>query len=97
LIKKYNDIIVKLLGTCKNTVRDTLMLEDYDEEGTIPIGAIKESFVTLDIELSEEVLDYLLFVVYQKSESSDKMKYQVILDLIEGKILQGGLSVGSET
>jgi hypothetical protein len=53
--------------------------------------------VTLDIELSEEVLDYLLFVVYQKSESSDKMKYQVILDLIEGKILQGGLSVGSET
>jgi hypothetical protein len=25
------------------------------------------------------------------------MKYQVILDLIEGKVLQGGLSVGSET
>jgi hypothetical protein len=51
LIKKYNDILIKLMGPCKNTVKDTLQLEDYDMEGFIPIGAIKESFVTLDIEL----------------------------------------------
>jgi hypothetical protein len=38
-----------------------------------------------------------LFVVYQKSESSERMKYQVILDLVEGKFLLGGLSVGSDT
>lgn len=73
------------------------MLEDYDEEGFIPIGAIKEAFVTLDIEIDDDVLDYLLFAVYQKSESTERMKYQVILDLIEGKGLQGGLSVASET
>lgn len=64
LVKKFNETLTKLLGPCKGTLKETLLLEDYDEEGTIPIGAIKEAFVTLDIEIDEDVLDYLLFVVY---------------------------------
>jgi len=51
----------------------------------LPIGAIKECFVTLDLEIDEELMDYLMFVIYQKSESVDKMNYGVLLELIEGK------------
>ena len=39
--------------------------------------------------MEEDLLDYVLFVIYQKSESVSKMKYSVIFDLIDGKILQG--------
>jgi hypothetical protein len=53
-----------VLSSCKNTLKDTLQLEDYEEEGTISLGAFKEGFVTLDIKLDEELLDYILFVVY---------------------------------
>jgi hypothetical protein len=64
LINKYNEKIQKVLSSCKNTLKDTLQLEDYEEEGTISLGAFKEGFVTLDIKLDEELLDYILFVVY---------------------------------
>jgi hypothetical protein len=37
-----------------------LQLEDYEEEGFINIGAFKEAFVTLDIKLDDELLDYIL-------------------------------------
>lgn len=40
------------------------MLEDYDDEGVIPWNAITDSFNTLDIKVSEDVLDYILYVVY---------------------------------
>jgi hypothetical protein len=52
------------LNSCKNTLKDTLQLEDYEEEGIVTLGAFREAFVTLDINLGEDILDYILFVVY---------------------------------
>lgn len=45
-------------------MRETLELEDYDEEGAIPASAFKESFKTLDLDLDEDLLDFIFFVVY---------------------------------
>ena len=64
-------------------------MEDYEEEGMIDIVALKECFVTLDIDLDNVLMDYLLYVIYSKSESTDKMKYQILFDLIDGKLVQG--------
>ena len=86
LINKYNDKIQKLLFSCKNTLKDTLQLEDYEEEGVITVSALKEAFQTLDIDIDEELMDYVLFVVYQKSESTERMNYLALFDLIDGKI-----------
>ena len=86
LINKYNDKIQKLLASCKNTLKDTLQLEDYEEEGVITVSALKEAFQTLDIDIDEELMDYVLFVVYQKSESTERMNYLALFDLIDGKI-----------
>jgi len=36
--------------------------------------------------VAPELLEYLMFVVYQRSESIEKMKYGAIFDLIDGKI-----------
>ena len=49
---------------CKSTLKDTLQLEDYEEEGFVNLGAFKEAFVTLDIGIDEDVLDYIIFMVY---------------------------------
>ena len=64
-------------------------MEDYEEEGTVTLGAFKEAFVTLDITIDEELLDYIIYIVYQKSESKDKMNYNALFDLIDGKLTQG--------
>ena len=60
--------VQRLLTSCRDTLKETLELEDYDEEGAIPLSAMKESFQTLDItELTEEpseLLDFILYIVY---------------------------------
>jgi hypothetical protein len=47
------------------------------------------------VKIDKDTFDYLVYAVYQRSQSLEKMNYQVLLDLIEGKVVQGGLSVGS--
>ena len=58
-------------------------------------NSFKDAFETMEVELDKESLDFLIWVVYQKSESLEKMNYQILLDLVQGKVVQGGLSVGS--
>ena len=36
--------VQKILQKCRDTLRETLELEDYDEEGAIPVSAFKEAF-----------------------------------------------------
>lgn len=78
--------VQKLLAGCRETLRETLELEDYNEEGSIPVSAFKESFINLEIEADDELLDFIYYVVYQKSESIEKMRYSVLFDLIDGKL-----------
>jgi hypothetical protein len=78
--------IQKLLLTCRDTLKETLELEDYEEDGAIPYTALKEAFVTLELDLGEELLDFILYVLYQKSESLEKLRYPVLFDLLDGKL-----------
>lgn len=94
--KRLSDSLIKLFSKVKGTLKDALESEDYDESGTLPHAAFESTFLDLELVLTPEQLEYLLFVVYQRSESLDKMKYNVLFDLLEGKLVQGQLSVGSQ-
>ena len=89
LVSKLNEEAIKHLSNCRGTLKDTLQLEDYEEEGVVPLGAIKEAFVTLDIELEEDLMDYLLYVIYSKSETIERMNYNALFDLLDGKLAAG--------
>ncbi len=78
--------VQKLLAPCRDTLKETLELEDYEEEGALSVGSFKEAFSTLDIDIDQELMDFVLFVLYQKSEGLHKLRYAVIFDLIDGKI-----------
>ena len=41
--------VQKELTQCRDTLKETLELEDYEEEGAIPVSAFKEAFSTLDL------------------------------------------------
>jgi hypothetical protein len=88
-IKKLNEQAAKTFAKCKETLKDTLQLEDYNDDETVPLSAFKEAFSTLDLKVSDELYDYLIYSIYLKSQSIEKMKYQVLLDIIEGKVIQG--------
>lgn len=94
-VKKLTDTLAKTFEKCKGTLKEALQMEDYEDEGAINVASFKEAFDSLEIELDKEVMDFLIWAVYQRSESLEKMNYQVLLDLVDGKVVQGGLSVGS--
>ena len=45
-------------------MKETIQLEDYEEEGVVTFAALKDAFQTLEIDVSEELLDYILFIMY---------------------------------
>ena len=62
------------------------MVEDYDEEGFLPLDTIQACFHTLDIDVSPELFEYIIYSVYSRSESLKKLKYQVLIDMADGKV-----------
>jgi hypothetical protein len=62
--KKYTEGLSKLFSKCKETLKDSLQLEDYNDEGVVPVSAFDEAFSNLDINVPPELKDYLLYVIY---------------------------------
>lgn len=89
------DKVIKVFRGCKDTLKETLQLEDYDDVGHLPWSAIRDALDSLEIAgLDPELLAFLLFVLYSKSPAGlDELKYGVLFDLVEGKLnLAGGAS-----
>jgi hypothetical protein len=90
-IKKYQEKISKILGACKSSLRECIELEDYESEGFVSYAQLKECFETLELfvpnQIDDDTFDYIVYVLYQKSEGLDKLNYQLLFEMIEGKLL----------
>ena len=45
-------------------MKDAIELEDYEEEGLVSLSALKEAFNTIEVNIDEELMDYILYVIY---------------------------------
>lgn len=70
--KKHQEKVQSVLGKCKESLRECIATEDYEEEGYISLGQLRECLETLDLlsptQIDEETLDYIVYVLYQRSE-----------------------------
>ncbi len=57
-----------MLGRCKESLKECILTEDYEEEGHVSLGQLKECFETLDLispkQIDEDTLDYIVYVLY---------------------------------
>jgi Ca2+-binding EF-hand superfamily protein len=51
MTKTYCEKIQKVFAKCKNTLKDSFQLEDYEEEGFISLAYLKEVFTNLELNL----------------------------------------------
>jgi len=70
------------LERCRDTVREALQLEDYEEEGFVTAEAFREALAALD-EFDTDMLDFLLYAVYTKSPFADRLRYPVLFELFQ--------------
>lgn len=69
-----------MLSSCKDSLKECIQLEDYEEEGLISYGQLRECFETLDLlspsQIDESTFDFIVYNLYAKSEGLlDKLKY----------------------
>ena len=83
----------------KDTIKESLQLEDYEEEGFLSRDLFIENLKTLELNLTKDQLDFLVFAMYLKSESLSKLKYGFFSDMLDGKytpVVAGGTSSSNE-
>ena len=56
-----------------------LQCEDYEEEGILTLSQVREAIVSCDEEVDDKVLDYMLYYVFIRSQSADRMEYKTII------------------
>lgn len=82
-----NEDLYSSLKLYKGSLLDCLQVEDYDEIGILSAQDIEKGIKNLDLkQLTPDLMDYLMFFIYQRSESVEKMKYTVLFDLLEGNL-----------
>ena len=66
-----------------DTLGDSLGCEDYEQEGIIDLSGLKEAILSVDDQVDDHVLDYMLYYVYVRSDSTEKLEYGVLIGLID--------------
>jgi len=58
-----------VLEKSKGALKDAFQLEDFEEEGVVSLKQLKDIFRALQPKLDQELLEYVIYCVYSKSES----------------------------
>ena len=74
--------VIDRFGRAKQSFIEALKCEDYDEEGIIDLVTLKEAIIGYDEETDPDLIDYVLYYVFARSKSPDRMEYQALIKLI---------------
>lgn len=67
---------------------EALKCEDYDEEGILDLVQLKEAIMAFDEDVEDELIDYILYYVFARSKSPDRMEYKVLIKLVNDGLEQ---------
>ena len=75
--------VAKKFFQIKDTLHDNLSCEDYEQEGVVDLIQLKEAIMGVDEDLEQQIFDFMLWYVYVRSDSVDRLEYRSIIQLIE--------------
>ena len=79
---------------CRDSLREALELEEYEEDGTISLTNFRQAFIELELNLTEEQLDFIIYSVYIKSESSQRLRHGALFEMLDDEALLASASEG---
>ena len=81
-------LVVENFGRFRESFIDALRCEDYEEEGLLELDTLQEAINSVYEELEPGVLDYMLYYVLVRSESPNRMQYNLLIELLDNLIGQ---------
>ena len=87
-IQDFKIRVIKELGSCKISLEETVRIDDEADTGFVSMENMRENFEVLDLNLEEDLMEFVFYWIYQKSENAEKLKYSVLFTLLEEEIIE---------
>ena len=89
--RTFLDRLATLLAPIRDTLREAIQLEDYEEGGQVTVSSLRDALEGLQLAgLEGELLDFAVFWGYSRGgEDLQAVRYQVLLDAVDGQAGKG--------
>ena len=67
----------------RETLVESLKCEDYEEQGLLELSQLQEAIVTVNEDLEQNTIDYMLYYVLMRSETPQRMQYKHLIELLD--------------
>jgi hypothetical protein len=78
--------VIEKFGKYKFALSEALQCEDYEQEGILDLTQLQEAILSVEDDLDDHLLDYMLYYVYARNEHAEKFEYKVLLSLLDEEI-----------
>ena len=80
------NFVLEKFSKKRQTLSDALCCEDYEDTGILELSQVREAILSVDEDLDDHILDWMLFYVYSRSEHVDQMEYKVLIQMLDDAI-----------
>jgi len=73
-------------GRDRQRIVNALKDEDYEDEGMLDLVQLKDVIASEYEGVDDQLIDYLLYYVYIRSESTSRMQYKHIITMLDDAV-----------
>ena len=88
--------VVDKFGRKIQNLAEALSYEDFEDSGILDLQQVREAILSLDEQIDDHVLDWMVYYVYARSEHVDRMEYKVLIALVQEAVKSKGGSPGKD-
>ena len=81
-------MFVENFGRQRSSLIDEFNDMDFETQGVLKLEEVKYAIVTCDEDVDPKVLDYMIYYVFTRSKSAERMEYNVLIQLIDEHLHQ---------
>ena len=79
--------VIEKFWKYRQTLAEALSCEDYEEKGILDLTQLREAILSVEEDLDNHILDYMLFYVYVRNESVERFQYMSLIKMLEEQVL----------
>lgn len=79
--------VIEKFWKYRQTLAEALSCEDYEEKGILDLTQLREAILSVEEDLDNHILDYMLFYVYVRNESVERFEYMSLIKMLEEQVL----------
>ena len=87
-VDQYKGKIINQLKSFKISLEESVKIDDENDTGLISLENLKETFEVLEIELEQDIMEFLIYWIYRSSTDIDHLKYSALFDLLDQEIIE---------